>query len=173
MDIDRQPWFRAFPGFCARLTLVHFFTYVLVGGTSYMLIMRHVWSAIPADVGLREITSPWVQTWLWPAQLFRGIVLAAVFLPIRDRLLSMGRWGGLYVAGVMIGIGWLAGFTGLSENLIFYHNASLYLHYIHIPEVTCQTLAFGYLLMWWEKAAARPRFVSLGAGLGKNAAGLG
>lgn len=51
----------------------------------------------------------------------------------------------------------LAGFNGLIEDLVFYRNVSLYPYYIHIPEVTAQTVAFGYLLLWWECSATSPR----------------
>jgi len=67
----------------------------------------------------------------------------------------MGRTAGLAIAGVMLGIGCLAGFNGLIEDLIFYKNVSLYLYCVHIPELLAQTLAFGYLLMKWERAAER------------------
>ena len=52
-------------------------------------------------------------------------------------------------------LGCLAGFNGLIENLIFYRNVSLYLYYIHIPEILAQTTLFGYSLMWLERAAAQ------------------
>jgi hypothetical protein len=65
----------------------------------------------------------------------------------------MGRFGGLMIAGVMVGIGCLGGFSGLIEDLIFYRNVSLYLYYIHIPEIAAQTLCFGYLLMYFERSA--------------------
>ena len=158
--IDTWQSVRSFARFCARLTLAHFLSYVFVGGVSYMLIMRHCWGNIPSAAGLREITSPHVQIWIWPAQFLRGIILAAVFYPLRATFLRMGRWGGLAVAGAMIGLGCLAGFNGLIEDLVFYRNISLYLYYIHIPEVTAQTVLFGYLLLWWERAAVRPELES-------------
>ncbi|HVX65474.1 MAG TPA: hypothetical protein VHA11_02670 [Bryobacteraceae bacterium] len=162
-NTDAWQSLRSFILFWARLTVAHFLSYVLIGGVSYMLIMRHVWANFPADTGLRDITSTHVQFWLWPAQLLRGLVLAAVFYPFRPALLRMGRLGGLAVAGVMIGIGCLAGFNGLIENLIFYRNVSLYLYYVHIPEILAQTLAFGYLLVWWEHAVRHPEVESLSA----------
>lgn len=152
---------RSFARFFGRLTLAHFVSYVFVGGVSYMLIMRYCLPLVPADTGLRAITSPHVQVWLWPAQLFRGLILSAVFYPLRSTFLRMGRLGGLAVAGTMIGLGCLAGFNGLIEDLVFYRNVSLYLYYIHIPEVTAQTLAFGYLLLWWERAAEHPAMQTL------------
>jgi hypothetical protein len=133
---------RTFAQFCTRLTLVHFFSYVLVGGISYMLNMRYRWGNIPP-----EITSPHVQFWIWPPQLFRGLVLASVLYPLRTAFLRMGRLGGLAVAGLMIGIGCLAGFNSLIENLIFYRTVSLYQYYIRIPEILAQTMLFGYLLV--------------------------
>ena len=152
---------RAFSQFSARLVLAHFLSYVLVGGVSYMLIMRYCWSSFPPNLELRDFTSSHVQFWIWPAQFFRGLVLAAVLYPLRTAFLKMGHWGGLAIAAVMIGIGCLAGFSGLIENLIFYRNVSLYLYYVHIPEILAQTLLFGYLLLWWERAAAHPELEPL------------
>lgn len=159
--VDTWQALRSFALFCGRLTIAHLLSYVLVGGVSYMLIMRHCWGNIPPEVGLRDLTSAHVQFWIWPAQLFRGLVLAAVFYPLRATFLRMGRLGGLAVAGMMIGVGCLAGFNGLIENLIFYRTVSLYLYYIHIPEILAQTLLFGYTLLWWERAAGRPAVETL------------
>ena len=144
----------AFVRFYGRVAAAHFLSYVVVGATSWMLIMRYCLPSVPADVGLREITSSHVQFWIWPTQFLRALILAAVFFPLRHALLKMGRWGGLFVAGMMVGLGCLAGFNGLLEDLIFYRNVSLYLYYIHIPEVSAQTLAFGYGMMWLERSAA-------------------
>ncbi len=149
--------------FYARVALAHFVSYVGIGAISYVLIMRYRLPLIPAEVGLRAITSAHVQTWLWPAQFVRGLVLAAAFYPVRSALKNAGRWGGLAVAGIMVGVGCLGGFNGLIENLIFYRNVSLYLYYIHIPEIACQTVCFGYLLMWLERSAERPALETLAA----------
>ena len=150
-----------FARFYARLAIAHFASYVVIGAISYMLIMRYCLPLVPADAGLREITSTHVQIWLWPAQFARALVLAAVFYPLRETLARAGRFGGLLVAGILIGLGCLAGFNGLIENLIFYRNVSLYLYYIHIPEITCQTVCFGYLFLWLERNAALPRVQTL------------
>jgi hypothetical protein len=156
--------FNSFVRFYSRVLAAHFASYVLVGGLSYMLIMRYCWRNIPADAALFDITSSHVQFWLWPAQFVRAVVLAAVLFPLREGLLRMGRRGGLMIAGLMIGIGCLAGFNGLIENLIFYRNVSLYLYYIHIPEILAQTLCFGYGLIHLESRAAdnEPIVLSLG-----------
>lgn len=145
----------SFVRFYRRVALAHVCSYVLVGGVSYMLIMRYCWGAIPANAGLRDITGSHVQFWIWPAQFIRALILAAVLYPLREALLRMGKLGGLFVAGLMVGIGCLAGFNGLIEDLIFYHNVSLYLYYIHIPEISAQTLLFGYSLMWLERTASQ------------------
>lgn len=154
-----------FVRFYARVALAHFLSYVLVGAVSYVLIMRYCLPLVAPEVGLRAITSPHVQFWLWPAQFVRALVLAAVFYPLRGALLAAGRLGGLMIAGIMIGIGCLAGFNGLIENLIFYHNVSLYLYYIHIPEILGQTLLFGYGLIWLERAAGQRERQTVGPGL--------
>lgn len=141
----------SFARFYLRVLTAHFLSYVGVGAVSYMLIMRHYLPLVPADSGLREITSSHVQFWIWPAQIFRALVLALALFPIRSGLARMGARGGLTIAGIMVGIGCLGGFNGLIENLIFYKNVSLYLYYIHIPEIAAQTLCFGYLLMYLER----------------------
>ena len=66
-----------------------------------MLIMRYCLPNVPAATGLRQITSPHVQIWIWPAQLFRGLVLSAVFYPLRATFLRMGRFGELAVPEVL------------------------------------------------------------------------
>lgn len=144
----------SFVRFYARVAITHFLSYVLIGGISYMLIMRYCLPRVPAEVGLRAITSPHVQFWIWPAQFLRALIIAAVLYPLRETLLAPHRLAGLRVAAMMIGIGCLAGFNGLIEDLVFYRNISLYLYYIHIPEVFGQTLLFGYSLVWLERAAA-------------------
>jgi hypothetical protein len=151
----------AFARFYVRVLTAHFLSYVVIGAISYMLIMRYYLPLVPAETGLRAITSSHVQFWIWPAQLFRALVLAAAFFPIREALVRMGPRGGLAVAGIMVGVGCLGGFNGLIENLIFYHNVSLYLYYIHIPEIGAQTLCFGYFLMYLERAAAERGFRTL------------
>ncbi len=152
-----------FARFYARVALAHFLSYVVIGAISYMLIMRYCLPLVPADVGLRPITSSHVQFWLWPMQFVRALILAAVFYPLRETLLRAGRFGGLLIAGIMVGIGCLAGFNGLLENLIFYRNVSLYLYYIHIPEIGAQTICFGYLLVALERSANGPALQTLGA----------
>jgi hypothetical protein len=141
----------SFARFYRRVFAAHFLSYVGVGAVSYMLIMRYYLPLVPADTGLRQITSSHVQFWIWPAQFVRALVLAAALFPLRHALVRMGRGGGLAVAGLMVGIGCLGGFNGLIENLIFYENVSLYLYYIHIPEIAAQTLCFGYLLLFFER----------------------
>ena len=86
-----------FARFYARLAIAHFASYVVIGAISYMLIMRYFLPLVPADAGLREITSTHVQIWLWPAQFARALVLAAVFYPLRETLARAGRFGGLLV----------------------------------------------------------------------------
>ena len=159
----------SFARFYARVAAAHLLSYVVIGGISYMLIMRYCLPRVPADAGLREITSTHVQTWLWPAQFVRALVLAAAFYPLRETLRRAGWLGGLLVAGLMIGIGCLAGFNGLIEDLIFYKNVSLYLYYIHIPEVLAQTVCFGYLLVWWERSSGRSPLQTLASETGRPA----
>jgi hypothetical protein len=151
----------SFVRFYARVAIAHFLSYVIIGGISYMLIMRYCLPRVPAEVGLRAITSTHVQTWLWPAQFVRALVLAAVFYPMRETISKAGRAAGLLIAALMIGLGCIGGFNGLIESLIFYRNVSLYLYYIHIPEILGQTLLFGYSLAWLERSAARPHVESL------------
>jgi len=155
----------SFARFYSRIAIAHFVSYVGIGAASWVLIMRRCLPLVPAAAGVREFASSYVQFWLWPAQFLRALIIAAVLYPLRGTLARMGRAGGAFIAALMIGIGCLAGFNGLIEDLVFYWNVSLYLYWIHIPEILAQTLAFGYGLLWLERMADQGRVETLAAAI--------
>ena len=152
----------AFLGFAWRTTLLHLATYLVVGSISYFLVAQPYWTGPEALPGLRDPMSDHVQQWMWPAQILRAILHAAVLYPLLGALFALGRWGGAMISALLLVLGSIAGINGLIEGLVFTTTVDLRLFFAHLPEVVLQTLAFGYLLLWWEKkvrarrAAAEP-----------------
>ncbi len=140
-----------FAGFTWRVTVLHVFTYLVIGAISYLLIAKRYWTGPEAVPGLRDPQSQHVQVWIWPAQVLRSILHAAVLYPLRGALLHMGGLGGLMIAAILLIIGSVAGISGLIEGLVFSTTTHLGLYLAHLPEIVIQTLLFGYLLLVWEK----------------------
>ncbi len=142
---------RRFSGFTLRVTLLHLVTYTLIGWASYALLAKDYWSGPEALPGLRDPLSDHVQRWIWPAQILRGILHAAVLYPLLGAFLEMRRWGGLMIAALLLVIGAVAGISGWIESLVYTTTVHFELNLVHLPEIVVQTLLFGYLLLWWER----------------------
>ena len=152
-----------FAGFTGRVTVLHVLTYLVVGAISYLLIAKRYWTGPEAVAGLRDPQSQHVQVWIWPAQVLRSILHAAVLYPLRDALLHMGRWGGLMIAAILLVIGSVAGISGLIEGLVFTTTTHLGVYLAHLPEIVIQTLLFGYLLLAWERRVEEIRALRAGS----------
>jgi hypothetical protein len=137
-------------------------TYLVIGAISYLLIAKRYWTGPLAIPGLRDPQSQHVQVWIWPAQVLRSILHAAVLYPLRGALLQMGGWGGLMIAAILLIIGSVAGISGLIEGLVFTTTIHLGLYLAHLPEIVIQTLLFGYLLLVWEKRVEEIRALRAG-----------
>ncbi|MFZ6780191.1 hypothetical protein ACO0LD_25440 [Undibacterium sp. Ji83W] len=137
-------------GFIARTTLLHLLTYLIIGAISYRLYAYRMWEGEHAVPGLRDPHSQFVQTWILPTQLLRGILHGIIFLPLRQNLLKQGKWGGLIIASILIFIGAVGGINGAMEALVYTTGFNLELFLTHFPEIVVQTLLFAYLLLAWE-----------------------
>jgi hypothetical protein len=151
---------RQFGGFSFRVTACHILTYYLAGGISFALITHKYYTGARALPTLRDPSSAFVQHWILPEQILRGILYALALYPLRGPLLKLGRWGGLVIASLLLLIGPVAGISGMLESVVFSVDPHLDVFLATLPEIIVQTLAFGYLLMWWERkvevrAAAR------------------
>lgn len=151
MGTQAGKFIRRFFGFFMRVTVVHIVTYVVIGAISYFLLAQKYWTGPEAVPGLRDPMSDHVQHWMYPAQILRGFLHAAVLYPLRRPLMDLGRWGGLVIASLLLVFGSFAGISGLIEGLTYTTTVNLNVFFAHLPEVVLQTLAFGYWLLRWER----------------------
>jgi hypothetical protein len=154
---------RAFIGFCARSTVIHVLTYLVIGAASYFLIARDYWTGAEALPWLRNPEGDFVQRWFLPAQIVRGVLHGLALYPLKSALLGMGRWGGLVIASLLLLIGMVAGISGAIEDWVYSTIFHPGLFFAHLPEVVLQTVAYGYLLLGWERRAERKRYATLGS----------
>lgn len=150
MQQSNRLTFKLAAGFIARTTLLHLLTYLVIGAISYRLYAYRMWEGDHAVPGLRDPRGQFVQTWILPAQLLRGILHGLVFLPLRQSLLKQGKWGGLIMAAILVFIGAVGGINGAMEALVYTTGFNLELFFTHFPEIVVQTLLFAYLLLAWE-----------------------
>jgi hypothetical protein len=90
-------------------------------------------------------------------QILRGALYGIALFPLRDALLHMRRSGGAVIATLLLVIGLIAGISGQIETWLYSTTFHLGLFMAHLPEVVVQTLAYGYLLLAWERRGDRKR----------------
>jgi hypothetical protein len=106
---------------------------------------------------MRNPESELVLQWLLPAQIVRGLLHGIALFPLRSAFLRMGRGGGLAIAALLLLIGWIAGISGIIEQVVYTTTFDLRLSLIHLPEIVLQTLLYGYLLLAWERRTDKGR----------------
>ena len=154
MTSRRRSPARVAAGFLLRTTLVHVLTYLVIGALSYRLLARPLWEGAARLPGMRDLQSPAVQALILPGQVLRGLLLGLAFLPLRTFLLGSGRAGGLILASLLLLLGSLAGISGQIEIWLYTTGFHPKLFLAHLPETILQSLAFGYLLLAWERRGA-------------------
>jgi len=153
MPRARSRFLRNLLGFTLRSTILHVLTYVAIGAASYWLIAQRYWTGPEALPWLRDPGAEFVQRWFLPAQIIRGVILGLALFPLRTAFLGMGRLGGLAIASLLLLIGTIAGISGVIEDWVYSTTFHLGLFLAHLPEITLQTLLYGYLLLAWERNA--------------------
>jgi hypothetical protein len=151
----RRGVFRTLAGFTGRSTVLHVLTYFVFGAASYWLVARRYWTGQEALPWLRNPEGEFVQRWFLPAQIVRGALHGVALFPLRTALLSMPRFGGLVVASLLLLIGSIAGISGVIEDWVYSTTFHFGLFMAHLPEIVLQTLAYGYLLLAWERRVER------------------
>jgi hypothetical protein len=137
--------------------MLHVVTYFVVGALSLWLVAGRYWTGPEALPWLRDLEGAFVQRWFLPAQILRGALYGIALFPLRDALLDMRRSGGAVIATLLLVIGSIAGISGDIETWLYSTTFHLGLFMAHLPEVVVQTLAYGYLLLAWERRGDRKR----------------
>lgn len=148
---------RRFIGFVVRSTVLHVLTYLIIGAVSYWLIARRYWTGSETLPWLRNPEGEFVKQWFLPAQVVRGALLGVALFTLRKALLDMRRSGGFVVASLLLLIGTIAGISGIIEDWVYSTTFHFGLFMAHLPEIVLQTLAYGYLLLTWERRVERKR----------------
>lgn len=147
---------RAFWSFALKVTAVHTVTYFIAGQISIHTLLG------PYVYGPKALTTYYKDPaafglWVLPDQILRGILLAIALYPFRQRILELGKWGGLAVAGIYLLVGQFAcpGTSPGSLEGFVYTRIPIDFQFAVLPEIIAQGLALGFLLCWWESYSAR------------------
>jgi hypothetical protein len=152
--------FRTFTRFAGKVAAAHALTYFIVGALAYQLLTKEFYIGPDPIFAafMRTETEPelWthVERWFFPAQILRGLLIAAVlypffatlngwsfakrFLSISSLYLVLGFWA---AAGASPG-----GIEGMVYMRPFITPA---VHFKVQPEIVVQGLALGALVAWW------------------------
>jgi hypothetical protein len=142
---DSQPRFLPL---VAKTVVCHTITYFLMGALAYHFLHYADFINSP-NSGMRPITSLWVMLGP-PMQVFRGVLFASVFFPLRTLL--FGRKNGwLLMAWILIGIGILGTFAAPAGSLegFIYTTTPFWMQVRGYLEIVTQALLLSVLLSYW------------------------
>jgi hypothetical protein len=149
-----------FLSFAAKVIILHTVTYFVAGIISATLNDYESVFQMPVVNGfMRSFNSKWVLC--GPLfQPLRGLVYALGLWPFRTFILSK-KHGWLYIWSLFVVfaiIGTSGAAPGSMEGIIF-TQLPLWFHFIGMPEILLQTLAFSLLLFYWDRRNERRRQV--------------
>ncbi len=147
---DESMSLKSFSYFTARVVILHVVTFLTAGWIALALQWEGVYGGETVQFFFRDPYSQYVQTWLIPTEILRGILLAIALYPFLGRIMEMKRWGWLAVASNYLLIGEIG--VGTIE-LIAYSNLPASFLLASIPEAALDALLFGYLLVFWQRRA--------------------
>ena len=145
---DESMSLKSFSYFTARVVILHVVTFLTAGWIALALQWEGVYGGETVQFFFRDPYSQYVQTWLIPTEILRGILLAIALYPFLGRIMEMKRWGWLAVASNYLLIGEIG--VGTIE-LITYSNLPVSFLIASIPEAALDALLFGYLLVLWQR----------------------
>ncbi len=139
---------KSFSHFAIRVVILHAVTFIAAGWIALALQWEGTYGGESAQFFFRDPNSAFVQTWLIPAEVLRGILLAVALYPFLGRIVEMKRWGWLAVAVNYLLIGEIG--VGTIE-LAVYSNLPASFLLASVPEAALDALLFGYLLALWQR----------------------
>jgi len=150
---DRDPVSVAQPRFAtlaAKTVVCHTLTYLLMGALAFYFLHYADWINKPGS-GMRPTTSMFVV--FGPAlQIFRGILFAAIFYPLREKLFGQKN-GWLLIAWLLIGLGILGTFAAPAGSLegFIYTTIPIGIQLRGYLEIVTQALLLSVLLFYWVR----------------------
>jgi hypothetical protein len=158
--------------FSAKVAAAHTLTYFVVGALAYQLLTKDFYVG-PDPIFrtfMRTEAEPdlWahVMRWFLPAQLLRGVLIAAVLWPFFETMLGwpfQKRWTVFSALYVVLGF-WAAAVAapGTIEGMVYLRPPLTgFAHLTVQPEILVQGVALGAIVSCWmgpqrERAAASP-----------------
>ncbi len=103
---------------------------------------------------LRDPAAPGMALKIWPAQLLRGLLIALVMFPFRQRLSELGTWaGGAAFGAVVFIIGFTAASGGMIEHFVWFTEYPPQFALITFIEIMIQVLIMGpWTVAWMQRA---------------------
>jgi len=138
--------------FAFKVIIVHFATYLIFG-----MIFSNIFNykaVFEMDI-IKDFYIPYEShnIILGPLlQPVRGLLFAFAIWPLRDFLKKKKNgWLTLWLLIVMLGIFSTPGAAPSSIEGILYTKIPLWFHLMGLPEILLQTLAFSFILLFWDK----------------------
>jgi hypothetical protein len=143
----QEPQVRFLP-LAAKTVVCHTITYMVMGMLAYHFLHYADTINNPCS-GMRPTTSIWVMLGA-PLQLFRGVLFAAVFFPLRTLLFGR-RHGWLLMAWILIGVGILGTFAAPAGSLegFIYTTTPFLIQVRGYLEIVTQAVLLSVLLCFW------------------------
>ncbi|HET7010940.1 MAG TPA: hypothetical protein VFI11_09215 [Anaerolineales bacterium] len=154
--------FAHFLHFTIKVILVHLVTYLVFG-----LVMSNLlnYEELFQQEVIRDFMHPLGSRSLLGVlfQPVRGLLFAVAVWPIRSAILETRHgWLRLWSIFMVFAILSTASAAPSSIEGMLYSKLPLGYHLIGLPEIALQTLAFSYLLVWWDRRQSIPTGVPRG-----------
>jgi hypothetical protein len=152
--------FQRFLRFATKVTIAHVVSYFVVGAAAYQLLTKPFYEGEAAIFAtfMRTPAEPelWrhAMTWFLPAQVLRGVLIAAVLYPFFDTLRVWG-WAKrcLAISGLYLVLGFWASAVaapGTIDGLVYLRpEITPHAHLLVQPEIVVQGLLLGAWVARW------------------------
>jgi hypothetical protein len=142
---DSQP--RLVP-LAVKTVVCHSITYMVMGALAYHFLHYADFINNPCS-GMRPTTSLWLILGV-PLQVFRGLLFASIFFPLRTLLFNT-QHGWLLMAWILIGVGILGTFAAPAGSLegFIYTITPIHLQLRSYLEIVPQAVLLSALLCYW------------------------
>lgn len=148
---DLQPRFMPL---AAKTVVSHTLTYLVMGALAYRFLHYADFINNPCS-GMRRTADP-IMILGAPLQIFRGVLFAAIFYPLRDKLFGR-KHGWLLMAWILVGVGILGTFAAPAGSLegFIYTTTPILLQVRGYLEICTQAVLLSVLLCYWVNHPGR------------------
>ena len=148
--------FKPFLKFVLIVIIAQIITYYIAGIVAQLFLSANEFYPPSANAirYLKDPHDPFLQLWILPAQVLRGLLFAVVLFPFRKRISELGTWsGGLAITAIIFVMGYVAASGGIIEHFVFFKAADYPVKFavITFTEVLIQTLLMGTMIVRLDK----------------------